>query len=274
MTQSVAIITGASSGMGKAAAELFAQKGWQVFGGARHVDAIPQQTNIHGYRLDVTDEDSVTTFMTAVMQETKRVDVLINVVGYGEYGPVEEVDVAAVETEFQTNYFGAVRMVQAVLPTMRQQGAGRIVNVSSGVGNVYMPTGSYYSASKAALQIWSDTLNLEVQPFGIQATVVMPGATKTNFLPKMAASFKRHTNPGSAYQPLMAGVQKMTAGYQANATAADLAVLFYRAATDNKPKLRYFNAISDRISVYVARNHPNLWHRLMTRNTARMMNAK
>lgn len=271
MKQNVVVITGASSGMGKAAAELFATKGWLVFGGARHSENIPTINNIQALHLDVTSEESVENFMNLIWERTDHVDVLINAVGYGEYGPIEEVPLSAIKTEFSTNFFGAIRMTQAILPSMRTNKSGRIINVSSGIGTSYMPTGGYYAASKAALQIWSDTLNIEVQPFGIQSTIVSPGATKTNFISKMFASFERNTHPTSVYTSLMAGVANMSKNYKASATAEDLASVFYRAATALRPKMRYYKSVSDRMNVYIARNHPLIWKCLMSRVTKRMM---
>lgn len=272
MKKKVVIITGASSGMGKAAARLFVNKDWIVFGGARHESSIAKDDSIVPIHLDVTDSSSIDAFMETVWSQTDHVDVLINAVGYGEYGPVEEVPIKAVKKEFDTNLFGAIQMTQHVLPSMRKNKMGRIVNVSSGVGNSYMPSGAYYSASKAALQIWSDTLNIEVQPFGIQSTVIMPGATKTDFITKMFASFERNTTPNSPYAKLMNGVAEMSKNFSANATAEDLANVFYKAATDSNPKLRYFNTFSDRLSVYLSRNHPTIWKMMMSRTTNQMMN--
>lgn len=274
MEQKVVIITGASSGMGKAAAKYFADQGWLVFAGARHPERIPQVKNVIANYLDITSDQAVAAFVAAVREKSARIDALINAAGYGEYGPAEEVTLPVIKNVMQTNFYGAVRMTKAVLPVMRQQGFGRIVNVSSGTGNAYLPTGAYYSASKAALQIWSDTLNAEITPFGLRATVVMPGSTNTNFIDKMFASFQRNHRANSVYQPLIDGIIKMSKGYPVNATAEDLAKLFYRAATDRHPRLRYFNRFQDRMSVYLARNHPVLWRWIVNRSTRQMMGIK
>lgn len=269
--QQVIIITGASSGMGKTAVQLFNDRGWLVYAGARHENRIPQLENTTALRLDVTDDQSVQEFVDVMIKQAGRIDALLNVAGYGEYGIAEEVSMGKIKTEMDTNFLGAVRMAKAVLPTMRKQGSGRIVNVSSGVGVGYLPTSAYYAASKAALQIWSDTLDTEVTPFGIRSTVVMPGSTNTNFLEKMFASFNANKQSNSPYLPIMEGIKKLSKNYRVSATADDLAHVFYLAVTQSHPKLRYFNSFQDRLTAHFARNHPGMWRRVVEHIVKSMM---
>lgn len=222
-------------------------------------------------KLDVTGDQSVHEFVAAVVRQVGRVDALLNVAGYGEYGIAEEVPLAKIKAEMDTNFFGAVRMTKAVLPIMREQEGGRIVNVSSGVGVGYLPTGAYYAASKAALQIWSDTLDTEVAPFGIRSTVVMPGSTNTSFLDKMFTSFAANEQEDSPYLPIIEGIKKFSKNYHVNATAGDLAQVFYCAVTQTQPKLRYFNSFQDWLTTHLARNHPLIWHRIVNHVVKRMM---
>ncbi|KRM71180.1 Short-chain dehydrogenase [Lacticaseibacillus brantae DSM 23927] len=259
--QKVVAITGASNGMGKAALELFTQKGWIVYGGARHIDNIPTGANTRALFLDVTDPESVTNFGQTILDEQHRIDVLINNAGYGENGPVEDTTMAHIRRQFDTNFFGAVALTQFFLPTMRAQHSGRIVNISSVGGDIYSPLGAYYHASKAALQQWSDTLDLEVEPFGIRSIIVQPGGTQSSWGAVARANIQKNLKPDTAYEPLV-NVMNATLADDApgmGASVQDLAQLFYRAATDNKPKRRYFNKFSDHMSVIVARAFPKLF---------------
>lgn len=265
--QKVVAITGASSGMGKETAELFNQQGWVVYGGARHVENIPAGTNIHPLKLDVTDSDSNQNFINTIIAEQDRIDVLINDAGYGENGPVEDITMEKAHKQFDTNFFGAAELTQLALPTMRKQGFGRIVNISSIGGDIYSALASYYHASKAAMQQWSDTLDLEVEQFGIQSTVVQPGGTQSAWGATAMANIKKNLKPNSAYTKL---VDQM-GNYLSNdakgmsATSADLAKVIYRASTDTKPKRRYFNSFSDHLTVFVARALPGVFKKMSMR---------
>lgn len=177
METKVVAITGASNGMGYEAVQLFAKQGWQVFAGARRVEKIPKAPQITALKLDVTDTASNHTFVQQILEKAGRIDVLINNAGYGEFGAAEEVSLHAVRQQFEINFFGAVELTQLVLPTMHQQTSGRIINISSIVGDIYLPLGAYYNASKAALQQWSNVLDLEISPFGLRSIVVQPGDT-------------------------------------------------------------------------------------------------
>ena len=134
--QKIVIITGASNGMGYEAAKTFAQRGWQVYAGARRVEKIPTDEGIIPLKLDVTDSKSNQNFIQHIINHAGRIDVLINNAGYGEYGPAEEIPMENVRKQFETNFFGAVELTQLVLPIMRQQHFRRIVNISSIGGDV------------------------------------------------------------------------------------------------------------------------------------------
>ncbi|MFD0898123.1 SDR family NAD(P)-dependent oxidoreductase [Loigolactobacillus binensis] len=257
-TKKVIAITGASSGMGKAAVQLFAHRGWIVYGGARRVENISTGTNIHAVKLDVTDSASNHNFINLITTEQQRIDVLINNAGYGEGGPVEDIPLANVRKQFETNFFGAVELTKLTLPTMRAQKAGRIVNISSIGGDLYMPLNAYYHASKAALQQWSDALDLEVQRFGIRSVIVQPGGTQSAWGDIAVQNMRKNLQPNSAYLPLVdvLGNVLSSANNRISATSADLAHVFYAAATDPKPKQRYFNSFGDRLVVHVVRAHP------------------
>ncbi|HAP15138.1 MAG TPA: short-chain dehydrogenase/reductase, partial [Lactococcus sp.] len=255
--EKVVIITGASNGMGYEAAKTFAQRGWQVYAGARRVEKIPTDDGIIALKLDVTDSKSNHAFIQHVTAQTGRIDVLVNNAGYGEYGPVEEIPMENVRKQFETNFFGAVELTQLVLPIMRQQAFGRIVNISSIGGDVYMPLGAFYHATKAALQQWSDVLDTEVKAFGIRSIVVQPGGTASNWSSIAMENAEKNLHPNSPYQPLVQTVRAALSGnFGSSATSADLAQVFYKAATAQKPNPRYYNTFTDRLMVHTARAHP------------------
>ncbi len=178
-TPKVALVTGASSGIGQATASLLAQHGYEVFGTSRQ----PAQHSADGFTLlplDINSEESVQRCVQEVLTRAKRIDLLVNNAGYNQIGAIEENSVADAQTQFDTNVFGTLRMIQAVLPTMRQQGSGQIVNVSSVVGLTAVPYAGLYSASKFALEGLIDALRSEVAQFNIKVSLVEPGPIKTN----------------------------------------------------------------------------------------------
>lgn len=265
--EKIVAITGASNGMGYEAAKLFASKGWKVFAGARRVEKIPTDENITALKLDVTDRASNHTFIDTILAATEgKLQVLINNAGYGEYGPAEEIPMAEIRRQFETNFFGAVELTQLVLPTMRAQKYGRIVNISSIGGDIYTPMGAYYHATKGALQQWSDALDMEIKEFGVRSVIVQPGGTESSWADIALSNAEKNAKENSAYLPLIAavkGVFESVAGDGKGATSADLAKVFYTASTDAMPKRRYFNAFGDRMMVHVARVYPNMYRRIM-----------
>jgi len=177
------LITGCSSGIGWAMAEHLARRGWAVYATARNVEKISPLAE-RGCRLlplDVTDEDSIRDAVEEVERIEGAVGVLINNAGYSQSGAVEEVPIEKVRRQFETNVFGLVRMCQLVLPGMRGQGYGRIVNLSSMGGKLTFPGGGFYHASKYAVEAISDALRFEVRGFGVEVVVIEPGLIRTGF---------------------------------------------------------------------------------------------
>ena len=179
-TPKVVLITGVSSGIGRAAAQQFAQQGCQVFGTVRDQGKVEPLPSVQLLEMDVRDETSVRGAVEAVMQRAGRIDVLVNNAGGTMLGAVEETSVAEAKHLFDTNLFGLLRTTQAVLPIMRKQAAGRIVNVSSVLGFLPAPYMGLYSASKHAVEGLSETLDHEVRKFGVRVVLVEPSYTKTN----------------------------------------------------------------------------------------------
>ena len=179
----VAIITGASSGMGKSTAFELHQKGYTVYGMARRTGKMNdlKEKGMEVVSLDLTNDESIIAAVNTVLEKEGRIDVLINNAGYGSYGSVEEVSIEEAKRQFEVNIFGLARITQLVLPTMRAQNSGRIVNISSMGGKIYTPFGAWYHATKFALEGWSDCLRLELKPFGIDVVVVEPGGIQTEW---------------------------------------------------------------------------------------------
>jgi NAD(P)-dependent dehydrogenase (short-subunit alcohol dehydrogenase family) len=169
----VALVTGVSSGIGREIARFFIERGLQVFGTSRRPGA-------GLIRLDVTDDDSVAEAVRSVLHQAGRIDVLVNNAGYALAGALEETSIDEARQQFDTNFFGVLRVTQAVLPVMRRRRYGRIVNISSVYGLLPSPTG-VYAASKHALEGYTETLDHEVRSFGIRALLVGPAFAKTNF---------------------------------------------------------------------------------------------
>jgi short-subunit dehydrogenase len=184
------LVTGCSSGIGRAAALRLHDAGFTVYATARRTDALTDVASrgLRTVALDVTDENSMTQAVAAVEADAGPVGVLINNAGYGLYGPVEQVPMAEIRRQFETNFFGLVRLTQLVLPGMRRRGRGRILNVSSMGGRITLPGGAFYHASKYAVEAFSDALRMEVAQFGIDVVLIEPGPVKTPWNDVAAAS--------------------------------------------------------------------------------------
>jgi NAD(P)-dependent dehydrogenase (short-subunit alcohol dehydrogenase family) len=184
------LITGCSTGIGHATAELLVREGWTVYATARNPDTLTdlEQAGARTLALDVTDEASMTTAVNAVLQAEGAVGVLINNAGYSQSGAVESVPLNDVRRQFETNVFGLLRMCQLVLPGMREQHWGRIVNLSSMGGRVVFPGGGIYHATKYAVEALSDALRFEVRGFGVEVIIIEPGLIVTNFGETASAS--------------------------------------------------------------------------------------
>ncbi|MBV5313918.1 MAG: oxidoreductase [Prolixibacteraceae bacterium] len=179
----VVLITGASAGIGKETAKLLAENGFIVYGAARRLDKMEELKSV-GVRLlemDVTDEDSMVKGVQQILQDENRIDVLVNNAGYGSYGALEDVPLSEARYQFEVNIFGLARLCQLVLPTMRAQRFGKIINISSIGGSFGEPHGAWYHATKFAVEGLSDSLRMELKQFGIDVVVIKPGAIITEW---------------------------------------------------------------------------------------------
>ncbi len=203
---STILITGATAGIGKAAAILLANKGHTVIAAGRNPEALAaldrQFANVHPLEMDVTDSASVERAVDTVgtLLKGAALDVLVNNAGFGCAGPLELVSDADFEAQYQTNVFGPVRVTRAFLPAMRERGRGRIINVSSVAGHVTMPFFAPYASTKHALESISDALRLELQPHGVQVVLVEPGAVKTGFGEHERKQLQEHADASNAYR--------------------------------------------------------------------------
>lgn len=179
----VILLTGASSGIGYETAVLLARKGHRVYGAARRVERMEplRAFGIVPLRLDVTDEASMAACVAAVMEAEGRIDVLVNNAGYGSFGAIENVPLEEARRQLEVNVFGLARLTQLVLPHMREQRSGTIINVSSIAGKIVLYFGGWYHVSKFAVEAFSDALRMEVKPFGIQVALIEPGGIKTDW---------------------------------------------------------------------------------------------
>jgi len=179
-TSKVVLVTGVSSGIGRTTAEQFARRGCTVFGTVRNLSTAAPLPGVTVVAMDVRDTESVQRAVTDVIRQAGRIDVLVNNAGVNMTGAVEETSIAEAQVLFETNVFGAMRTIQAVLPHMREQRAGRIVNISSVLGFLPSPYMGLYSASKHAIEGLSESLDHEVRQFGIRVTLVEPAYARTS----------------------------------------------------------------------------------------------
>lgn len=214
---SVILITGASSGIGFQTAQELAHQGHTVYGAARRLDKLQAlvPAGVKPLALDVTDEASIQQAVTTLLAAEGRLDVLINNAGYGSYGAVEDVSLTEAKRQFDVNLFGMARLTQLVLPTMRAQHSGRIINTSSMGGRLVSYMGAWYHATKYAVEAFSDALRMETKGFGIQVSLIEPGGIKTDW-GLIAADHLVASAAGGAYQ---AQADKAAAGMRRQYTS-------------------------------------------------------
>jgi short-subunit dehydrogenase len=244
------LITGCSSGIGQAAALALHEAGRTVVATARNPDTLSGLAGrgLRTLALDVTDESS----MRAAVDAAGPIDVLVNNAGYGLYGTVEQLPMAEIRRQFETNFFGLVRLTQLVLPGMRAAGGGRILNVSSMGGRATLPGGAFYHASKYAVEALSDALRMEVARFGIDVVLIEPGPVRTPWndvaAGSVAASAAGSNGNGNDADPYAGFKDAVTAAFSTatdgplarfSSSADDIAKVITRAVTARRPRTRY-----------------------------------
>jgi NAD(P)-dependent dehydrogenase (short-subunit alcohol dehydrogenase family) len=256
----VALITGVSKGgTGEAAALALTRAGWIVYAGARCPDKLADLSaqGITVIRLDVTDEASMRSAVELIERAQGRIDALVNNAAYGEMGAVEDVPLDQVRAQFETNVFGLVRMCQLVLPLMRRQRGGRIVNLSSMGGEMTTPFAGYYHATKYAVESLSDALRMEVVPFGIDVIVIQPGGINTPLAHQTVQSIP--LGEASPYRAQLAAFRKVSEAMmgmseQVNVSPERVAEVIVSTLIRDQPLTRYKVTTQDMDEINVARS--------------------
>lgn len=239
----VIVITGASSGMGKAHALSLLEKGHIVYGLARRVDKMDEILSAGGkaMAMDITDEEQIQNAVNQILNEQGKIDVLINNAGYALYGSVEESAIDNARRQFEVNIFGLASITQKVIPSMRERKSGRIINISSMGGKVYTPFGAWYHATKHALEGWSDCLRVELTPFNIDVVIIEPGGIETDFTNVFMDNLQGDKENGpyaGILQKLINSTQEMhNSGKLSNPSV--ITNLIDKAVHSKKPKTRY-----------------------------------
>jgi NAD(P)-dependent dehydrogenase (short-subunit alcohol dehydrogenase family) len=243
--EKVALVTGSSRGIGFVTSTILARNGFLTYASMRNLDKekeirlvvdkekIPLKT----IQLDVTDSNSVDNAIKSIMEQSGRIDVLVNNAGYGLVGAFEELGIEEIKQQYETNLFGVIRMTQAVLPIMRKQKSGIIVNMSSGAGRFGYPNGSAYVSTKFALEGLSESIAYEVEPFGIKIVLVEPGFVRTNFSNVVG---KRSQSPNSQYSKMTEKMADNIEQMKLKSSPPELvANVVLEAVTNKNPNLRY-----------------------------------
>ena len=244
--EKVAVVTGTSSGIGFETALALAREGYYTYATMRDTaksDKIKElgqkeNLNINVLELDVDDENSVKTAIQKILDQKQRIDVLVNNAGWGLWGCVEDVSVDEFKAQFDTNFFSIIRLIQEVGPTMRKQGSGTIVNISSVVGRIGFPASPAYISSKFALEGLSESLRFELAPFGVNVVIIEPGVIKTNFMKNMRMAEKSESD--TVYKDItvkvVSGVKMMA---EMGTHPKEVADTIVKAVKDEKPLPRY-----------------------------------
>ncbi len=257
MNIKVALVTGASSGIGEATALKLKALGYTVYAAARRVERMHALANagIHVLAMDVTDDVSMRTAVDEILARSGRIDVLVNNAGYGSYGAVEDVSLAEARAQFDVNVFGAVRLTQLVLPHMRSQRCGTIVNITSMGGKIYTPLGAWYHGTKFALEAISDCLRLEVKPFGIDVVVIEPGGIKTEWAGIAASKLKEVSGKGPYASQASAMAESMIgeASRKRQSPPELIAETIAKAVTARRPRTRYAVGFGAKPMIFIRR---------------------
>ncbi len=239
----VALVTGASSGIGKAIALQLIDDGLTVYVAARRVAKMQdlEELGAIALQMDITSDEDVQRVVATINNDHNGVDVLVNNAGYAIYGAMEDTTIDDARRQFEVNLFGLANLTKAVLPTMRAKKAGKIINISSMGGKIYTPLGSWYHATKHALEGWSDCLRLELAPFNIDVVIIEPGAIKTEFGDVMLAPMMERSG-NTAYSAMAKKMAEMAKTSYEKGMASEPAVIanvVSQAVKAKNPKTRY-----------------------------------
>lgn len=238
MKNRVVLITGATSGIGKATAELFCANGYTVYGTGRKISADAEALNcqvgsIKMLPLDVTDNASVDKCVDEIIRREGKIDILINNAGFGIAGAIEETELEQMQAQLETNLFGVHRMCKKILPLMRSSGGGRIINISSVAGFISIPYQAFYSVSKYGVEAYSRALRAEAEQFGIKVSLIQPGDTKTSFTAERITVSKAGSDVYS--KKMTDSVKRMEHDEQNGAAPIKIAKVILKTAESKRP---------------------------------------
>jgi NAD(P)-dependent dehydrogenase (short-subunit alcohol dehydrogenase family) len=245
--QKVAIVTGSSTGIGYETSIALARGGFITYATMRNLSkaegiksvATKESLRLHVTQLDVTDDLSVKNAVQSILSKEGRIDLLVNNAGYVLSGAFEDLAIDEIKAQYETNVFGLIRTTQAVLPIMRKQKSGIIVNISSGAGRFGYPGHSAYISTKFAVEGLSESVSYELQPFGIKVVIVEPGVIRTNIVNTMVVA-RKSQDPNSPYSQIMQKMANSFEGLMKNSSSPDLvANVVLNAVKDENPNLRY-----------------------------------
>jgi len=269
----VALVTGSSSGIGFETSLMLARAGFNTYASMRNLEKSKNITEIakkeklplQVVQLDVNNDGSVKDAIVKILKADQRIDVLINNAGYGLFGSVEDTSIEEIKAQFETNFFGVVRVTQQVLPLMRRQNSGTIVNVSSVGGRIGLPALSAYHSTKFALEGLSESIAFELEPFGIRVVIIEPGVIRTNIL-NSSSSAKKALDPKSPYFSLS---QKLNDNFKSmmeselSSPPEEVAKVILQAVTSENPQLRYSVGDDAANLIHASKNMPDKEFRKM-----------
>ncbi len=260
----VVLITGGSSGIGKSIGEFLHQKGFMVYGTSRNPEKITNSI-FPLVALDVRDKQSIVNCVAEVIQKSGRLDIVINNAGVGITGPIEEIPTEEIRNNFETNLFGPIEVMKTVLPQMREQKSGLIINITSIAGYMGLPYRGIYSASKGALELITEALRMEVKSFGIQITNVAPGDFATNIA---AGRYHAPVVKGSAYEvPYGNTLKEMDSHVDSGSNPNEMAEAIFAIIQTDKPKVHYkVGAFMQKFSIVLKRILPDTVYEKMLMN--------
>lgn len=262
--QKIVLITGASSGIGKAIALFLQEKNFIVYGTSRFVEN-NTNSDVSLLRLDVRERESIQSLVKIILEKHKRIDILINNAGVGITGAVEEVPIAEIQNNFNTNFFGPLALIQEILPSMRANKSGLIINITSLAAYMGLPYRGIYSASKASLEILSEALRMEVEPFGIEVTTVAPGDFATNIASRR---FHSEVIKDSAYEKIyQQQLNTINKDVNQGLDTKVMAEAIYKIICSKNKKVHYqVGAFMQKFSITLKKLLPDTWYEKLLKN--------
>lgn len=251
----VVLITGASSGIGKSTAEYLSKKGFIVYGTSRNPSKYNYPDNYMLFQLDINDFNSIKSLLKKIFSKEKQINILINNAGLGITGPAEETSITEMENNFKTNFFGSVKLMQEVIPIMRSNKSGLIINITSIAAYMGLPFRGCYSASKASMQIFTESIRMEVKKFGINICTLAPGEFATNIASRRYHSPVRDGEYKKIYKN---SLEKMNKHVNNGGDPADVAKVIHKIINKKSPRVHYkIGAWLQKFSIYLKKILPD-----------------